>query len=115
MAAKIESYRFGQIRIAGQTYAKDVIITPDRIISNWWREQGHALSIDDLQELLSTPPQVLIIGTGAHGRMQVPHETLHQLESNNIQTLVLESEQACQRYNDLCDIQAVALAIHLTC
>ncbi|OQY18037.1 MAG: hypothetical protein B6I35_13630 [Anaerolineaceae bacterium 4572_32.2] len=46
--SQIESYRFGRIIIDGQTHSKDVIILPDRVIENWWRQEGHALHLDDL-------------------------------------------------------------------
>jgi len=112
---KIDSYQFGQIVIDGQRYTKDLILFPDRIISNWWREQGHSLSVADLQEVLTTPPQVLIIGTGANGRMRVPRKTLVPLKKANIHIIKLESQEACLRYNEIREVSNVALAIHLTC
>ena len=72
---KIESYRFGQIVIDGRTYHKDVIITPRGILPNWWRAQGHSLSIADLAAVLENPPQVLVIGQGAFGRMRPAEHT----------------------------------------
>ncbi len=112
---KIDSFQFGQIIIDGQRYNKDLIIFPEGISPNWWREQGHSLSVVDLQEVLANPPQVLIIGTGTYGRMQVSPSTLSTIKKQNIQIIVLESQAACQRYNELHNENSVALAIHLTC
>ncbi len=112
---KIDSYQFGQITIDGKRYTKDLIIFPDRIMPNWWREQGHSLSAADLQEVLTTPPQVLIIGSWANGRMRVPENSLIPLKKADIEVIILESQAACQRYNELRGENVVALAIHLTC
>jgi len=114
-APKIDSYQFGQIIIDGQHYTKDLIIFPKRIVTNWWREHGHSLGIVDLQEVLTNPPQVLIIGTGASGRMRIPSSTLATINQENIEVIVLESNAACQRFNELRQDKDVVLAIHLTC
>ena len=46
----IESYSFGRMVIDGIRYTKEVIIFPDsRILSPWWRNQGHVLTADDLR------------------------------------------------------------------
>ena len=64
----IDSYRFGKIIINGKLYQKDLIIFPDRILQNWWREQGHTLVMADLDQVIAAKPKVIIIGTGMFGR-----------------------------------------------
>jgi len=44
----IEHYEFGHIVIRGKSYSSDVIIYPDHVDSDWWREEGHRLSPVDL-------------------------------------------------------------------
>ncbi len=112
---KINSYKFGEIVIDGRPYSKDLIIFPEGVSPNWRRKQGHFLDIADLQEVRTNTPQVLIIGTGAYGRMQVPQSTLSTIQYENIQVIILESQAACQRYNELREEKNVSLAIHLTC
>ncbi len=112
---KIESYRFGKIIIDGIHYQKDLIIFPDRILTGWWREQGHSLSINDLREVITAKPDTLIIGTGAAGRLQIASETLANLEEFGFETLALKSGQACELYNQCREDRKVILAIHLTC
>ena len=48
----ISGYRFGKIDVGGRTYTSDVIITPERVIDGWWRQQGHALAVADLDDVL---------------------------------------------------------------
>ena len=35
---QIESYSFGEVVIDGKRYRSDVIVFPDRVKPNWWRE-----------------------------------------------------------------------------
>jgi len=45
----IDYYDFGVIIVDGRKYSRDLIITPKRIISNWWRVEGHKLCLEDLK------------------------------------------------------------------
>ncbi len=111
----IDEYRFGQIVIDGESCTSDVIIFPDRVMSNWWRDQGHALSVDDLQKVLAACPQVLIVGTGAYGRMVVPAETRDHVEEQGIEVISHKTEKACRIYNQIRQEKQAVAALHLTC
>jgi hypothetical protein len=111
----IESYRFGKIVIDGETYPKDVIIFPEGVKPNWWREQGHSLSMNDLKDVIAAQPKMLILGTGTFGRMQIPAETLSQIEEAGIEVCAEKTEKACQIYNQRKDEGNVIAALHLTC
>ena len=69
----INSYSFGNIKIDGNKFSKDLIIYPDHINSNWRRKISHLLSEDDIKEILDYKPEVLIIGNGAYGLMKVEY------------------------------------------
>lgn len=111
----IENYRFGQITIDGRTYTDDVIIYPDRVDGGWWRKQGHSLCTDDLADVVAFGPDVLVIGTGASGRMQVPDPVRRALSGQGIEPRVATTREACDIYNDLADEQNAVAALHLTC
>ncbi len=111
----IEDYRFGYIVIDDQSYSSDVIIFPDRVMSNWWRDQGHSLSMDDLEKVLAASPQVLIIGKGANGRMSVPASTRKHVEGQGIEVIIHKTEKACQVYNQISQEKETVAALHLTC
>ena len=68
--AHIEHYEFGRIVVDGQEERRDLIILPDRVVRNWWRQDGHALILEDLDEVVDDLPEHLVIGTGAHGQMR---------------------------------------------
>ena len=114
-APHIDSYNFGKIVIDGQTHSKDVILLPDRVIANWWRNEGHKLSMNDLEDVLAAKPQGLVVGQGAYSRMQVPEQVKTELRVEGIELIVLPTSEACQKYNELSRDGKFTAALHLTC
>ncbi len=114
-APKIEGYQFGAIRVDGETHTKDVIILPDRVLAGWRRRQGHTLGPDDLLEVFAAAPEMLVVGSGSFGRLDVPDHTRAQLAAAGIELIVERSAAACQTYNGLRQTRRVAAALHLTC
>jgi hypothetical protein len=112
---EIERYRFGQMVVDGKVHARDLVLLPERVVANWWRKDGHRLDIDDLQEVLSANPDVLVVGTGAYGLMKVPQETCQAIEDAGIRLRVARTGEAWQIYNSLCEGYPTAGAFHLTC
>lgn len=111
----IGSYSFGEITIEGTAYTNDVIIYPDRVKPNWWREQGHSLCKDDVQDVLDAKPDVLIIGQGAYSRMRVPGKVQDLITSNEIELIIESTKKAWQTYNSLREKRETVAALHLTC
>ncbi len=112
---KISAYSFGSITIDGSTFSKDVIICPERIISPWWREEGHSISKTDLKEVLNEKIELLIIGTGWYGAMDVPGELLEYLRLRNIAVLTDKTPDAVDEYNERAGKVRTVAALHLTC
>jgi hypothetical protein len=111
---RIEAYGFGQVTVDGRQETRDVIVLPERVVRGWWREEGHALVLDDLGEVLDELPERLVIGTGAYGQMRPDPGTLENLRGRGIQVEVLPTGEAVARYGEL-DPQRTAAALHLTC
>jgi hypothetical protein len=112
---RIDSYRFGEIVIDGQRYGNDVVIYPDHVDGQWWRKEGHSLALEDLRLVLENPPQVLVIGQGSAGRMEVPEDTLSSLRATGIQVIVEPTGSAWSTYNRYREQRKVIAALHLTC
>ncbi|MBI5026879.1 MAG: Mth938-like domain-containing protein [Nitrospirae bacterium] len=112
---KIEHYSFGRIVIEGREYTSDVIIYPNRVDPSWWRKQGHFLQVVDLTDVMDAKPSVLIIGTGYHGVMEVPKETLEFLKSKGIEVHTEKTAKAVELYNELSQKRPTIAALHLTC
>ena len=113
---EIEKYSFGSITINGKEYDKDLIIFKDKVFSPWWREEGHNLSIKDLQKAIEEKPSSIVIGTGADGVMKVPGKTLEELEKKNIEPIVEKTGKAIKIYNEkIHKDEDVIACLHLTC
>jgi hypothetical protein len=111
----IDHYDFSTVLIDGKEHASDVIYHRGRVAS-WSRETGHSVSRDDLRDLMLDKPAVLVIGTGAYGVMQVPQDTRHYLEEQDVQLVAKPTGEAVRTFNELKEQGAnVAIAMHLTC
>lgn len=113
---KIESYGFKKIVIDQTEYDRDLLILPDRVHTGWWREQGHSLSAADLSEVFAAAPEVIVIGTGYFGLMQVPSATRDEIVRRGIELHVLPTTKAWEKYNVLAqEGRRVGAALHLAC
>ena len=113
---EIKRYAFGLINIDDRDFDSDVIIFPGRVQDNWWRSKGHQLTKEDLRMVFADKPELLIIGTGYYGRMQVPNETLDALHAKGIKVYTHKTAQAVREFNRLQQRYAsIIAALHLTC
>ena len=111
----IEDYRFGKIKICGKTYRSDVIVYPDHVDANWWRKQGHSLAIDDIEEVIDAKPEVIVIGTGEPGMLQVEKKTMEYIKKQGIKTIIMPTKKAYLEYNRIANTKKVIACLHLTC
>jgi len=111
----IEFYSFGRIVIDGKEYTSDVIIYPGRVDSSWWRKEGHLLQVVDIDRAIAEKPEILIIGTGASGLMEVSKEVENYITSRGIRLVVDTTKKACDAYNRLSPSSKSIAALHLTC
>ena len=112
---KINSYAFGEVVVNGRKYTSDVIIFPDRVKSGWWKKRGHQVSPEDIEEVIKEKPEILVVGKGAHGLMEVLPQAKRYLEEQGVELIALPTSEACEIYNQLCLTQKVVAALHLTC
>jgi hypothetical protein len=111
---RIEEYRFGHVVVDGAEQTRDVIVLPDRVLTNWRRGDGHRLGLGDLGHVIDELPERLIVGTGAYGRMRPEPEALRELGERGIEVEALPTDEAVRRYSEL-DPRRTAAALHLTC
>ena len=112
---RIDSYQWGKIVADGKTYTSDVIIFPHRVEGDWRRKRGHEVSPEDIGQIIQEKPEVLVIGTGNEGLVEVLPETKRYLEEQGIELIAQFTGEACQTYNRLCSSDKAVAALHLTC
>jgi hypothetical protein len=112
---QIDRYEFGLIVIEGQTFRNDVLIWPGRIKGDWWRKEGHLLQLDDVAEALAANPEVLVVGRGEPGKMEVDPALAAYLRDRGVALMASPTREACRVINDLSRTRRLAAALHLTC
>jgi hypothetical protein len=116
MAPKINAYRFGEMVVDGISYRQDIIIFPDYVRDSWWRKKGHEIHSEDLTEVLSRADiDVLIIGKGDPGLVEIMSEAIKAVESKGWALIVEPTTEAWETYNTIRSSQKVVGAFHLTC
>jgi hypothetical protein len=114
MMPRLEGYRFGRLVVDGEEQTRDVIVLPERVVTNWWRADGHQLVLDDLADVRDDLPEHLVVGTGAHGQMRPDPAAVEQLRREGVKVEALPTADAVRRYSEL-DPSRTAAALHLTC
>jgi len=112
----IQEYHFGNMRIGERNIRSDLKIIDGRVESDWWRKEGHSVYVEDVADILSIKPDVLVVGTGDPGRMQVTELLRAALLEARIDLIEQPTAQAIVTFNRLRrEGKRVAGAFHLTC
>lgn len=112
----IEHYRFGAITVDARTYRKDLKIIRGEVVPDWWRKEGHEVDVDDLRDVFTAKPEILVIGTGDSGRMETSPSLRSALADANIRLIEAPTAEASRTFNRLLkEGKDVAGAFHLTC
>ena len=112
---KIEKYSFGEMIIDGQTFTADLKIIKAHVMSGWWREQGHSLSLTDIEDVLKQNPLAFIIGCGYSGTLKVPPALKKSLNDRGIDLVDVTTQEAVAIFNSTDDLLRTAFGFHLTC
>lgn len=112
--AQLADYSFGRVTVDGSEQTRDLIVLPDRVVTDWWRAEGHSLALEDLDEVLDELPERLILGVGAYGRLHPDPGVIAELERRGIAIECLRTDEAVRRYGEA-DQRQTAAALHLTC
>lgn len=113
----IESYVSGSsMRVAGKTYTTDLKIIGDTVKGNWWRREGHRLVSDDIVDILDSRPDLLVVGTGYAGNLDIPATLRRDLAERGIRLIFERTAEAVELFNrHRAHGKNVAGAFHLTC
>ena len=112
----LSDYAFGRVKVGDCVYRRDLIVYGEEVLSPWMRREAHRLFPDDLQWVLSRAPRVIVVGTGAVGRLSIPQETVDSLAGQGITLVGYRTARAVEEYNTrLKRGERIACCLHLTC
>lgn len=112
----IEQYSFGNIVINGETYINDIKIIQGKVVPEWWRKSGHFVDVDDIQDILKSKPDILVLGKGSPGQMKSTESLREFLKNNGIELIEEKTSEAVKTFNRLFKAgKNVSAGFHLSC
>ena len=114
---RIDHFRYGNVRIDGVAYSKDMIIVGGVVHSPWWRTAGsHVFAPVDLANIIEAAPDIVCLGTGAIGMVTVEEATIAAFEKIGTEVVVDRTGRVIEAFNRFsAEGRNVAAALHLTC
>lgn len=113
---KINSTEFGSITINNKKYSDDVMISYKESVKNVETEIRHLVSRKEFYLMLAEGPEIIVIGTGVEGGMQISSDVRELAKQRGIQILDLKSSEAIKKFNQLYESgKRVVAFIHTSC
>ena len=116
----ISGCRFGEVAIGRNTYAHDVIIPVSGKVKKRKKQiakesygSSHTLGPVELTRVCRGGPEVLFVGTGQSGQMELNEEGRRYLSQRLIECCALPTPEAVEAYN--ASNERKAALIHVTC
>ena len=94
----ITDFSFGRIVVEGQTLTGDIKIVQGQLVPDWWRRSGHSVDIDDVQDVLASDSDILVIDRGQPGYMKVSPSLRQELENQSISVPAKKQERGYSKY-----------------
>jgi len=111
----IDSYEFGEIVIDKKNYNHDVIVYNSKV-ERWQRKESHFVYVDEVKKAISLKPEVIVIGNGYSGVMQIDNRVKKEIENKKIKLIIQTTREAVKTFNKLIkEKKRVVGLFHLTC
>ncbi len=117
---KVAFIRFGEARVGKKTYDYDLIVDPEGKVrkrkKKLAREEfgtSHKIGARELEAFCDNQLELLVIGTGRHGMVQLDESAVQLLENHGTEYRLLPSSEAAEAYNSARGRKA--LLLHVTC
>ncbi len=97
MIRKVEN---GEILIGDERYSRALALTSDRVVDDWAETAFNDLTVANLDELLATEPELLILGTGSKS-LFAPRELTFALARRGVGLEAMSTPAAARTFNVL--------------
>ena len=121
MAVHFDSSSFGEVVIDGRGYG-DVLVVGNEVEErndlrlNQELGSDHLIGEWEVKKLLSNQPEIVIIGAGTGGALQVTPEIRKRFKKAKVELIILTTPRAIEEYNGLVGMdKKVNALIHSTC
>ena len=116
----VNSFKFGSIVVDDRKYRRDVFLYPDGGIrkrkGGFWMFGSHAIKREEIEELVKSTPDLLIVGTGTDGIAKLNPDADAFLRDSGVESVVIPSQEAVDKFNELSSQgKHPAALIHITC
>ena len=112
----IEQYSFGNIVVNSVRYTNDMKIVQGKVVPEWWRKRGHSVDVDDIQDVLKSGPDIVVLGKGLPGLMKATRALRDFFKDHNIKLIEERTTKAVKTFNRLFkEGQNIGAGFHLTC
>lgn len=117
----IDSTEFGNVTVDGKKY-NQVLIIGDMIMERDYEKlkelfgTSHKIGDWEAKKLLKQNPEIIIIGTGQDGAMEVDEELVENFRDKNIEVIAEITPRAIEIYNEKKKQgKRINALIHTTC
>jgi hypothetical protein len=122
----IEHFSWGKFIVSGKEHSgkgpdkigkgKDLIVVGDEV-KRWKNRKGHLLDKSMVEEILDYKVDILVIGNGVEGALEVPDKVISYLTKNGVsKVIVKKTPEACNMFNSFVhEGKKVGLMVHGTC
>jgi uncharacterized protein len=93
-------YGDGYVEVNAKRYHESIVVSADRIVTDWPAASVEALSADHMAAIVELKPELVVLGTGA--KFQFPEaKILAPVYKAGIGVEVMDTPAACRTYNIL--------------
>lgn len=94
----IKSYGPGWINVNEQHIRRSVIVSPDRLVTDWPPQTFTDLEEGHFAAIMALEPEIVLLGTGE--RQRFPHPKLtRSLLTQGVGVEIMDTAAACRTYN----------------
>jgi glucokinase len=116
----VDAYEFGRITLGGKTYSTDVYVRASGKVKKRRKADikelygtTHKVGPEEVQKLVKGRPGVLVVGTGAEGKVEVAADARKILSKHGVTLQALPTPDAVAAFNALNGRKAAVF--HVTC
>lgn len=117
----IDSTKFGRVRIDGKDY-NQALIAGGKVIERDYEklkelfDTSHKIGDWEIKELLEENPEIIVIGTGQDGMLEVEEVFVEKMKARGIEVISMKTPEAIKIYNEKIKAgKRVNALIHTTC